>query len=91
MLILVPEGTSYGVVSKIPTVRLPIRVLGSKANGWHDIGVLGRRSGTGPLRETILSFNGESYPYVSDGTELHGKVGGEVVMPTTTQPIRLNH
>jgi len=91
MLILVPEGASYRVVSKIPTVRLPIRVLTTKANGWHDIGVVGRTSGTEPLRETILSFNGESYPYVSEGTELHAKVGGKVVIPSTTQPVPLYH
>src|SRR5450631_761966 len=85
MMILAPEGTFFSVVSKIPAVRLPIRVLITKTNGWHDIGVVGRRSGTEPLYESILSFNGKSYPYVSDGTELHGKVEGKIVMPATAK------
>jgi hypothetical protein len=85
MLILAPEGTSYKVVSKIPAVRLPIRVLTAKANGWHSIGVVGRKSGTEPLYEAILSFDGKSYPYVSDGAESHGKVDGKVVMRATVK------
>lgn len=85
MLILAPQGTSFRVVSKIPGVRLPIRVLGSKTQGWRDIGVVGRKSGTEPLYESVLSFNGTSYPDVSDGDDLHGKVKGEIVMPETVK------
>ena len=85
MLILAPEGTSYNVVSKIPAVRLPIRVLTAKANGWHSIGVIVRKSGTAPLYEAILSFDGKSYPYVSDGAESHGKVEGKLVMPAAVK------
>ena len=85
ILILAPEGTSFSVVSKIPAVRLPIRVLTTKANGWHDLGVVGRKSGTEPLYESVLSFKGKSYPYVSDGLELHGKIEGKIVMPATAK------
>ena len=85
MLILAPEGTSYHVISKIPAVRLPIRVLTAKTNGWHNIGVVGRKSATEPLYEAILSFDGKSYPYVSDGAELHGKIEGKIVMPATVK------
>src|ERR1700758_2721131 len=38
MLILAQEGTSYRVVTRVPAVRLPIRVLDAKSNGWRDIG-----------------------------------------------------
>ena len=85
MLILAPEGTSFRAISKIPAVRLPIRVLASKTNGWHEIGVVGRISGTEPLYESVLSFNGKSYPYVSDGAALHGKVAGRIVVPETAR------
>ena len=84
MLILAPEGTSYNVVSKIPAVRLPIRVLTAKANGWHSIGVIVRKSGTEPLCEAIISFDGKSYP-ISRGGESHGTVEGKLVMPATVK------
>jgi hypothetical protein len=85
MLILAPQGTSFRVVSKIPAVRLPIRVLGSKTHGWHDIGVIGRKSATEPLYESVLSFNGTSYPDLSDGDDLHGKMEGKIVMSATVK------
>ena len=91
MLIVAPKGTSFSVVSKIPTVRLPIRILATKACGWHDIGVVGREGGTGPLYESALSFSGRSYPYVSDGLELHGKIEGEIVIPATAKSRPLYH
>jgi hypothetical protein len=91
MLILAPEGTSYRVISKIPVVRLPIRVLTTKTNGWHDIAVVGRKSGTEPLYESVLSFDGKSYPYVSEGTELHQKSEGKIVMPATLKSRPLYH
>lgn len=91
MLILAPEGTSYKVISKIPAVRLPIWVFPQKTHGWHDIGVVGRKSGTEPLYTAILSFDGKRYPYVSEGDELHGKVEGKVVMPATAKSRPLYH
>ena len=38
-LALVPSESSFRIVSRIPLTRLPIRVLGSKSNGWHDLRV----------------------------------------------------
>ncbi len=91
MLILAPEGTSFSVVSQIPVVWLPIRVLSTKANGWYDLGVVVRKDGTVPPDESVLSFNGKSYPYVSDGRELHGKIEGKIVMPAKAKSQPLYH
>ena len=86
ILILAPEGTSYRVVTKVPAVRLPIRVLDTKSNGWHDIGLVARKNGVEPLYEAILSFNGKSYPSsVSEGRESNGMAPGRIVVPTTVQ------
>jgi len=88
MLILAPEGTFYRVVTKIPAVRLPIRLLATKSNGWHDIGVVARRNGTEPLYEAILSSDGKSYPpSVSEagGAELEKIMPGRIVMPATAK------
>jgi hypothetical protein len=82
MLILAPEGASYRVVTKVPAVRLPIRVLDTKSNGWRDIGVVARKSGIEPLYEAILSFDGKSYPSsISDAGESKGKARGKVALP----------
>jgi hypothetical protein len=86
LLILAPEGTSYRVVTRVPAVRLPIRVLDAKSKGWRDIGVVARKSGVEPLYEAILSFDGESYPIsVSEAGESNGKVQGKIVMPATAK------
>jgi hypothetical protein len=86
MLILAPEGKSYRVVTKVPAVRLPIRVLNAKSNGWHDLGVMVRKSGVEPLYEAILSFDGKSYPIsVSEAGESDGKAQGKTAMPSTAK------
>jgi hypothetical protein len=85
LIILVPEGGSYRVLSRIPAVRLPIRLLPTGAHGWHDITVVSSK----PLREIVLSFNGESYPYVSHGTDPPAEAKGKVVMPTAIHSLPL--
>jgi hypothetical protein len=83
-LILAPEGSSYKVVTSITIVWPPIRVLGTKSNGWHDIGVMVHGGGTDPAYEAKLSFNGETYPSnptMPPARRLTEKVAGEVVVP----------
>jgi len=93
MLILAPEGASYRIISKIPAVRLPIWLFAAKTNGWHDIGVVGRKSGNEPLYEAVLSFDGKSYPYVNDADELplDGKVQEKTVIPASAKARPLYH
>lgn len=43
-------------------VQLPIRVLESTANGWHDLGVWVQGGGIQPGYEAALSFDGRTYP-----------------------------
>jgi len=57
MLILVEENATFRVVTKIPAVRLPIAVLATKSNSWHDVSIVTGR----PLYEAVLSFNGKTY------------------------------
>jgi hypothetical protein len=38
-LLLSPSRSSYKLVTKITISRLPIRVLSTEANGWHDVSV----------------------------------------------------
>jgi len=92
MLILAPDGQSYRIITKITVVRLPIRVLAAKSNGWHDITVMARISGNAPLYEAILSFDGKTYPSnpsMSPARQSEGKVEGKIVMPVTEKGIHL--
>ena len=88
MLILTPEGTSYRVVTKIMVTRLPIRILNTKSNGWHDISVIARINGIEPLYEAELSFDGKTYP--SNPTEhparrLSRKAQGRTIITESTK------
>ncbi|MGA2235940.1 MAG: hypothetical protein ABSG23_10750 [Terriglobales bacterium] len=88
MLILAPEGTSYRVVTKITITRLPIRVLTTKSNGWHDISVVVAGGGIQPGYEAELSFDGKTYPSnpsVPPAHPLNGKVRGKIVVPVTAK------
>jgi hypothetical protein len=87
-LILAPEGTTYRVVTKATVTRLPIRVLPTKSNGWHDVSVVARTSGTEPLYEAILPFDGKTYPNnptVPPAHRLDGEDRGRIVIPVTTK------
>ncbi len=84
MLILLPKGASYRVVTSITIARLPIRVLTTKTNGWHDIGVWVQGGGIQPGYEAKLSFNGKTYPRnptMPPARQLTEKAAGEVVVP----------
>jgi hypothetical protein len=84
-LILASKDSSYGVVTKILITRLPIRVLATKTNGWHDITV--RVQGGGVIRayEAKFSFNDKTYTYISSTRRLTEKVSGKVVVPLTAE------
>jgi len=87
-LILAPDGASYRVVTKITITRLPIRVLATKSNGWHDIGVVARISGNEPLSEAILSFDGKTYPSspsMPPARRSDAKAEGKTVMAATVE------
>jgi len=88
MLILAPEGESYRVVTRTTVTRLPIRVLTTKSNGWHDISVVVAGGGIQPGYEAELSFDGRTYPSnptVSPARRLTGKARGETVITATTK------
>src|SRR5208282_1408183 len=86
MLILAPEDTSYRVVTKTTITRLPIRVLATKSNGWHDISVVVAGGGIQPGYEAELSFDGKTYPSnpsVPPAHPIDGEARGKIVVPVT--------
>lgn len=85
MLILIPEGGSYKAITRVPAVRLPVRMLATKSNAWHDISVVARINGTEPLYEAILSFDGKSYPNQCLRGVSSGKAQGRIVMRVTAK------
>ena len=91
MLILAPEGTSYRVITRTTITRPPIRILNTKSNGWHDIGVV-VAGGDIACYEAILPFDGKTYPSnpsVPPARRSIEKVQGETVISATApeQPL----
>lgn len=88
MLVLASEGPSYRVVAQTSITPLPIRVLETKSNGWHDISVIVAGGGIQPGYESELSFDGKTYPSnpsVPPARQLQGKVRGKIVISDTTE------
>jgi hypothetical protein len=84
MLILEPKDSVYRVITKITTVRPPIRVLSTKTNGWHDLAVRVQGGGVVHAYEAKLPFNGKSYPIspsVPAAQPLKTEIAGEVIVP----------
>ena len=92
-LVLAPKGPSYKVIARITITQLPIRILATRTNGWHDIGVWVQGGGTQPGYEARLRFNRHRYPSnptVPPARRLRSGAIGEVVIPSTAEGIPLN-
>ena len=91
-LILAPEDSSYKIVTKITVTRLPIRILTTKTNGWHDLTVRVQGGGIARSYEAKLSFNGKSYlknASMPPARRLIQKVLGEVVVPLSAKGVAI--
>lgn len=62
MLVLESNNDSFKVVSKTTLVRLPIKMLNTTTNDWHDLSVNISGGGTGKPCDVLLPFNGSEYP-----------------------------
>lgn len=64
-------------------VRLPVRVLDSRSNGWRDLTVTVQGGGRIEPVEIELAFDGESYPTnpsVPPARPLQGAASGEILI-----------
>ncbi len=85
-LVIAPEGSSYKVITKMTIVRLPVRILASRTNGWRDIGVKVRGGSATAEYEAQLRFNGKKYPSnptVAPAERAKPGTLGDVVIPNT--------
>ena len=83
MLILEQAGGSWRLLTKASITRPPIRVLGTKSNGWRDVGVWVQGGGIQPGYEAQLCFDGQTYPRnpsTAPARPLTGKVRGEMLI-----------
>lgn len=88
MLILDSDGASYKLVTQTTVTRLPVRILNSKSNGWHDLSVVVAGGGIQPGYEALLSFDGKTYPTnptVPPARPLKDKVEGRTVLSSATK------
>lgn len=87
-LVLMPKDLSFEIVTKITNVRLPIEVLATKSNGWHDLAVSVRGTGIHPGHMAKLPFNGTTYatnPSVPPATPLKGNLAATTLIPRTRE------
>ena len=87
-LILAPTDSTYRVLRRITITQLPIRVLTTKSNGWHDIAVHVQGGGIIDAYEAKLSFDGRTYPgnpSTPPAQRLTEKAEGKVVVPLTAE------
>lgn len=61
-LLLEPSGSSFKVIERFTLARLPIVVLPSETNGWHDIAMPVQGGGIIDGYVAILRFDGHKYP-----------------------------
>ena len=61
LLILIPRGSSFEVIGRTTITRLPIRVLKTYSNGYHDLGVWLQGGGILPGHEALVPFDGRRY------------------------------
>src|SRR5579883_2955887 len=83
-LILEPAGSSFKVITSIAIGWPPIRILTTKTNGWHDIGIWVQGGGIRDGYEADLPFDGKTYPRnpsVPPARRLVEKVVGRIVIP----------
>jgi len=76
-LLLEPYDSSFRVIDKFSLARLPIRILPSKTDGWHDLAM--PVSGGGIIKGymAFLRFDGHKYPSnPSMAPRLPGKLAG---------------
>ena len=84
MLILSHQNGKYKVLMSAAVTRLPIRILNTKSNGWHDVAMQVAGGGIQGYEE-ILSFNGKSYSTSTtvspEGKSNYGEVPGKILIP----------
>ncbi len=86
LLILVPEGASYRIITRTTVTQLPVRVLATKSNGWHDLAVYVYGGGIQRGYEARLPFDGTTYPSnptMPPAERLGSDVTGTVLVPST--------
>jgi len=62
LLVFQKSGASWKLITKMTITNPPIRMIGAKTNGWHNLGVWVQGGGIQPGYEAELRFNGKSYP-----------------------------
>ena len=85
LLLLIPKDNSYREVTRTTITWRPIRVLASKTNGWHDIGIWVAGGGIHPGYEARLRFDGKKYSNISSvpqNKRTAGGVPGRLVIPS---------
>ena len=88
-LILVPTESSYTIFAEISLAQQPIRVLDTKSNGWHDLGIWIQGGGVQPGYEARLSFDGKQYSANPPAQKMKSKTAGKIIVSSAATGLPL--
>ena len=92
MLVLTQQDSSYRVLGRIPTVKLPIRLLESRSHGWRDLAVFTQGGGILVGHQERVRFDGDMYYRESPevGEEGHvQRVEGAIILSRKDKAVQL--
>lgn len=79
LLVLTPARDGYQLVTKVPIVQLPVRVLAHQSHGWPDLAVRVCGGGIRGCYDVRLRYDGQTYPHnASLAPKSHGR--GQVLL-----------
>jgi hypothetical protein len=91
-LVLTQRGTGWRVVTTVTITRPPIRVLDTESSGWRDIAVWVQGGGIQRGYESVLQFNGTSYPRNPTVAPVHPappNAPGKIVISSQSKAVQL--
>ena len=92
LYVLTREGRGWRKVTAIPETRAPIRLLGTRSHGWHDISVYVAGGGIIPGYDAQLKFDGRTYPTnptVPPARHLKGTASSRVLIGRNAKQLSL--
>ncbi len=89
MLVLTRDRSSFKVISRIPGVKLPIRVLHTRSHGWRDLSVFIQGGGTLDGYNEVIKFDGDRYREQDSSRTRIAQLGGSIILSRKDKEVPL--
>lgn len=84
LYVLKRNGQSYKQVTRMTVARLPIKVFDDRSQGWLDLGVRVAGGGINPGSDTLLRFNGQTYPSNPSVEPVAAREKGRIIISSSS-------